>query len=544
MARRPKQSPRKQKSNRRDRQPRWQAWGVWALIVTGSIVATALLVGENIRAKWWVQDDHEIMLYLGTDQTTSLSELPHLLMGTEVGRPGGFTRYRPTYFTLRICETIIWGDSPRLWYGARLVMFAVSFALFWRVLARWIGIAPAGMVVLYCLTYRFWGDIWCRLGPAETYCVLGTAMFVVGVAAIVRYARSESQPSWRRTIGYWILLTAGAMLAMGSKENFLLMLLPTWAVVVLLLRTKRMSKIAGSFSALVTAYGVFIGICVVMAVSRSGVDVYSRSVSSGYRLSLAGHAFAQVFANISWWDLAPVAVLAGAAIFWRAHIRAFIAPFIRTAVIVVCLLLFYVSQFVFYNGQWPTGGMRYDFPGALVCPLYWVAVAALFMDMLRIARVRSNVVRFLQVAAVLVLAALVFNKGFAPIRKRCKLNVALTRGFTGLLDRAVDRLRKDPDRPVVVISYSIRDGEASVSIQRFLRAKGARNPLYLKLAWRRPRKKLTAVDESRIERITARSKNGGRGYLPLRQLPRNKICFAIGLSGRPPGRYISLGRLW
>ena len=50
---------------------------------------------------------------------------------------------------------------------------------------RWWGSAVASFGLLGILTYGFWGDIWCRLGPAETYAVLGTAFYLSGAVALL-----------------------------------------------------------------------------------------------------------------------------------------------------------------------------------------------------------------------------------------------------------------------------------------------------------------------------------------------------------------------
>ena len=62
-----------------------------------------------------------------------------------------------------------------------------------------------------------------------------------------------------------------------------------------------------------------------------------------------------------------------------------------------------------------------------------------------------------------------------------RLNVDRTRKFTTRLQRAVLRCQLDPDRPVILEAHAEVDLEPVVSLARFLRGLGARNPLMLRV---------------------------------------------------------------
>ena len=93
------------------------SWVPALIIVVASVVITFLLIREDLDARWGLLDDHEIMSFLGSDREATLAEFGPLLMSTEVGRIGTATRFRPSYYSMRIVETIAWGDSARLWYN-------------------------------------------------------------------------------------------------------------------------------------------------------------------------------------------------------------------------------------------------------------------------------------------------------------------------------------------------------------------------------------------------------------------------------------------
>jgi len=64
--------------------------------------------GDNLSAKWWIIDDHEIFYYLTpnteTQSTYGLWFIDTLIHKTEIGQFGDYPRYRLSYFPLRILD--------------------------------------------------------------------------------------------------------------------------------------------------------------------------------------------------------------------------------------------------------------------------------------------------------------------------------------------------------------------------------------------------------------------------------------------------------
>ena len=58
---------------------------LWLAIVAGSVAFTWAVYGSLIEARWFPIDDHEIMSFLGPKGKVSLSDIPAVLMTTEVG---------------------------------------------------------------------------------------------------------------------------------------------------------------------------------------------------------------------------------------------------------------------------------------------------------------------------------------------------------------------------------------------------------------------------------------------------------------------------
>ena len=522
----------------------------WLPILIGVGLLTCVLLGPLLHAKWQGIDDHEIMKFLGQDRKAHITELVALLSDTEVARLGSFGRYRPSYYIARALEAVAWGDSPRLWYLSRMVMFAISAALAWDLLARRLGVLAAGLVVLYLLTFRFWGDIWCGLGPAEQYAVLGTAMYAYGVFGLTRAARANRGLRTRGATAYWMLLVVpGALLAMGSKENFLFLLIPTWAVTVWLGVRHRLDRAALLGCALITAYGLFIGVAVAIAVGSAGRDVYLNPVGIGYRLALVPSGINRALVGIRWTDRLATAAAGGAAaclavVAWRQrHARRAAAA---TVLVLVCLLLLNLSQFVFYCGQLPEHS-RYAFPALLVWPGYWLALCVMDLRLLRSLaqeRWQTTLAHLGLCLAVLALVAME-RRGLTELGLRAELHAQRTQRFTEKITAICDRAKADPGRPIVLVSHLVyMDCEHCFSTQRFLHAAGIANPLYLDLRGEHADAAgLPPLEKFLHAHMAEVSRRGLEGFAPWATRPPEAACFAVGFSGDPGGDYVSLGRL-
>lgn len=505
----------------------------WPVIVAGSLALTFALIGSTLTAKWHPIDDHDIAAWLGPKGAVALADIPSLVMRTEVGRPGGeFPRYRPSYFVLRALETSLWGSHITAWWASHLLIVVASIAMSWRFMARWMGLVGAGVLVLYLMTDPFWVGIVCRLGTAEVYGVLGTAMYVLGFANVAR-ARAEDG----RSMGSWILLTAGALIAMGSKENFLLMLLPLWALAALLLGRRRLGAAGVVGSLVVSAYGLFIAWAVSSSIGRTGQDVYQRGVSVRGRLAMLGDGLGLSLRPLAWWDVILAILLLAAALIAAGKLRPAVRPLVVGAVVVAGVSLLYAGQFAFYDGQWPARWpgaavfLRYNFPGVPARVVMLAAVAYFGLALMRRVGLARRLVRAVGAGLVGGLVLLVVDAGFGLLRSQAALAVQTTRLWTANLDATVATLKTRPAQPVVVFNHSASDGEPVYSIPRFLAARGVTNPLVLRVEPYPVHLNL----EIRIRQwLTDVSARGGIGYEPMDRLPSGGTVFGIGLSGDAP----------
>jgi len=144
-----------------------------------------LMYYPNFQAQWYWQNDHGIFEFCGQDKKVTFSEIPNLLMQTEIGDFGKESlRYRPVFFFLRILQTFLLGLSPIAWYSCQFVVWMLCFISILLWAHHRYGILEALVLILSLHLYPFWGAIYSRLGPSEYYGVLGLTAYFIAYDAL------------------------------------------------------------------------------------------------------------------------------------------------------------------------------------------------------------------------------------------------------------------------------------------------------------------------------------------------------------------------
>src|SRR5262245_49428079 len=76
-----------------------------------------------LSADFSMIDDHEIVKMLGGDARLSLSKVVTMIPEWAIEYNG---RFRPGYYSLRLLESAIAGDSAPFWYANRLALALLS----------------------------------------------------------------------------------------------------------------------------------------------------------------------------------------------------------------------------------------------------------------------------------------------------------------------------------------------------------------------------------------------------------------------------------
>lgn len=519
-----------------------------------SFALAIIILFPNLSAQWGMIDDHQIISYLGVNQHLSFRDIPSQLMNTEVGTPTEFPRYRPSYFLVRLAETAIWGNNPFLWYLFRILLFGLVSFITWRLLGRAFGTLFGGLAVAILLSHRYWADIWTRLGPSETYCAVGLAFYCLAFYKL--WVEGEQRPNSL----WWAVLTAAAVLSMGSKENFLLLIPVSTVLLYRVWRQKRLDKLSILFNIILYSFGLFVTTVIVIALKTKGMDIYANSVDPQSRFAILK---VSLLAPTHWKFQLPflISLIFMAVITVGSKIHSH-NMFLRTAQkevmrlfwIELFLLILWYSQVVFYNGILPKGN-RYDFPGVLTHDLAYLFLSYFPIHIMRVSPNYLSRPRALQAAHIIlcgVAILFIVQSGYKELKMitvAAAANSKTTRAFSTKLHAIVEEVAKRPITPIIFESYGVWDIEPIQSLRKYLFVNGIKNPAALRIEGYSEESVKPSFEKILAQRLIKFEKEGETRQSFIRLCPLESIhqqgdCFVISFSGLSQLPCNNLGRIW
>lgn len=488
-----------------------------------STIMVGLLFGQSLKAEWGPIDDHEIMYYLGTDQKTNFGEIPKFLIQSEAGRPGQALRYRPVYQLIRITEAALWGNNAHLWYGFRLIMLVTALTIFWKLLRPLLGFVPSGIFIAYILTFSFWGDMFTRLGPSETYTVLGLSVYVWSLVSILRSAGSKELATNKALI-LWVIST---LVCVGSKENYVLMILPNALISVYLIYQKTISKAVLAAMVFNIAIPLFVGWAVVAAVSQAKTDVYGTLTTATSRLQVLNTGIRHIESK----RMIITGFLSFLLLVYLYLRKKKNSPFFKNTIILFLLVgayeLVFISQYVFYNGDWPNHS-RYDFPGILVLPFFYLTIFLYAYASIKLLKFKPFLQKGIFAGALFGLVAVTIMNGYIATLVKAKENVARTQAYTASVRRIADVLNQNPDKTLIIESGNPWDYEVIFAYHKFLRAFGATNEMALKINNYSEETVNPGIEQDLTSQMRFWSEKGSADFIALPENHEN--CFSLPLS--------------
>ncbi len=501
----------------------------WYLIATAvaAIGIAFVLLRPLLSARWSLIDDHESVAYYDRSDSHGPSWFLKSLRESEAWSPGEGHRYRPAYYFLRLAETGLWQGSARLWWRARVVNFAISVLfLLWalrRVTNIWENLAGT-LWIVGAITW--WGDIYCRLGPSEAYCVPAAALYAWGAIAAVQTMRSTRVPRYHALCG--LALALGGVVAAGSKENMVFLLLPSMYLVARA-RWRGSHRWITIGCSLHIIFGVFVTIATYIGVSRTG-HVYKEDASTGGRIGLMKAAARGVIEN-HWLAIVVALVVAGVAILAaRDHRRILARALIMPGAVVAFAFVTWLSQVAFYNG-WPPNLGRYLFPGALAAP---VAFYACYVAAIRTARFFDRraaiVVRTVSLAFVV---SRLWTLSF-PVHAQAKNRRDESTDISKKLNRVIKAALKNPSTPIVCVSNTVWAYEPVHAVQVFLRHSHVKNPVYMIQRFTPAQFPEGSLERELADTMERTTRDGGGGIFPLARpfaYQAGGDCIGVGFGG-------------
>ena len=501
---------------------------IGAMSMTCLVLVIVLVFSRILRAQWSLIDDHEIMWFLGSDGRLPLTEIPSRLADTEVGAFGATPRYRPTYYFLRLLEASLWGAHPSVWYASRLAMLAMSVFFFWRVMARFLGYVGGALLAAYTLTFTYWAHIFGRLGPSETYAVLGLALFILGTT-------NELSDADHRPIGRLqscAAVLAGSILCIGSKENFVFLTVPLLFLLIRAIRTRNIPLI--STSALSLVFATYVTSSVAIGTSSTGLDVYAHPTSIPERVFEIARILQQARFKDQFVVLVGATSATGALLLFPQFRKKVRREVLLAASWLLLLSALYMSQWIYYVGtSWPVPS-HYDFPVYLYLPaavliLYWLG-----KQILRRFQVETEGGLALKSSLIAGLAiTIVFYRGFGEIGRILDAQVAESSAFSRFIQQVATNASANQAVAIVIESDSAWDYEPIASYARFLRAYGVDNQLFVRIRGYGAEDYEAGLGRRLTTELQALSEKGGGEFSPLSELEAaSGSCLSVILDGQ------------
>jgi hypothetical protein len=533
-------------------------WLIVLLMIILSAGISLYIFGDNLNAQWWIIDDHEFMAFLGADGNLPLREIPERLMvDTEVGDIGGKSRYRPSYYFLRLVETSLWGNNPMWFYAFRLLICTIFIFVCWQISSSMIGFLGGLVFTLALMSADYWPEIFSRLGPTESYVVLGLSLFVFGFYGLIK-----NKPS-RASALHCFLIFLGAIISIGSKENMVILAIPIMYLLGNSAAKKQLKISQVVFSLAALLFSALIVYAVLLGLSnKGGRDIYATDVSA-FALSeiLMNEIRTLPYSIIKYYSLFILTIAISYALIigglsgqvsllknTPGQVKQNTYHIVLKCLIYIgCVYLLFLSQRVFYAQGWPTG-LRYDFPGKLGEMFTLIILINTILEIFSILKTEKFTTLLFKCGyCCLFFITMVQNKYFAYSREYARDNVARTTHFSQYIQRIKRETSPHPDYPIIFQTYAELDFEPIFSTRYFLLANDMPNKVSIQMVdYSSQSFEENTLGRSLASKLEQTSQNGGWVYFsPLLDTSElNGKCYSVGFSGESNPDCISLGRIW
>lgn len=494
---------------------------VWAILLSLAIFSPLMQI------EWGLTDDYELV-ELFDDQghfpaakfSTELRTYPEL--GGALKTQGNAPRFRPVYYFWKFSELFGWGDQPHGFGFDRLLCLILFLWGMHRAFQNFTDPLTAALLTSSLLVFRCHYDIWPRLGPSEAQAAIGLAFFAAGFSRLWTRPNSSFRASLWKSLFPWLVMDFGLLWAVGSKENFVVLILP-WGFLILRelyqRRTPRVALVANSVTLLLC--GGFLAILKYkINLTRNqniyGTEVHSQALASLLPAALKSYFFSGQGIALLIFLAIVLLVLCNASL----PVKNFRRTLGDILLIAACFAGLYVSQFLFYAGDldWRIGGnARYEFP-AVFC---WFLPAGLIAYRATSTSVLHGVTPWTRRQLWCLVTILAFLPGILGgphhLATFVRTQIDDTRALKNFLDQAAALCHADPQRSLIIEATTPLSFEQAVlSMPKALRHAKIKNPLYLRFPQlsANAQAKLQPLFRNLLPEMQRISSQGGRGFLP------------------------------
>ena len=344
---------------------------------------------------------------------------------------------------------------------------------------------------------------------------------------------------WRA--GGWVLVFLGTLLSAGSKENFVLLIVPTLYLVWVQYRAGRISKGHAIFPLLTIGFCLFVGIAVAQGNRLTKQDIYAQPLDSNRLKPLQSEL---TLANPALWIFLAILLASGVLLVLshdrnsRQEVKSFIT---KIMLMDLALYICYVALIVFYNGIWDMDS-RYAFPGELI--LLTMVVYPLFLFLSTRELPARSYVKYLRLCLVICGFLLVAYKGFGKNQQFAKMNFLRTQALHQVILRSKAAAKEDAGGAFILYTNNLSDFEAIYAVRRYLVNAGVKNPVMVEKGPDYGTGGFSPELAPRLMKSLDELVNGDSGFTPRNSLREDQFCYWIGFTAVPgSGKCKSLGKV-
>jgi len=321
------------------------------------------------------------------------------------------------------------------------------------------------------------------------------------------------------------------MLAIGSKENFLIMVPAVIAYAGMSWYRGKANLFAWVGTTIVTVFGVMITLKIVGSLSgHGGIDIYANERSLRTLISASVECLTVQFGAVM------LVAIVGLVVFARRiqdddRLVRLLPQTRATTFALAALLVLFVSQFAFYGG-FDFFHDRYAFPAAIAPILMLLLLVQLRLRYRKLRghdrqQIRSSEFAW-RVATLLLFCAMGLS-----MQRHTKQHVHESTAFTNELLKIAEASSSEPDKSLVFVSHHPDDYESLYSVARFLRFYNVSNPIFLKLEGYGQETSHNGLQRMLTQRLRDASTLGNATFRPIAELQFGNESLGVGFSDTP-----------
>ena len=452
------------------------------VVVIFSIITSFLYFGPTLNSQFDIIDDHYYVSSNITSEDATLWE--NFVTAPEITSFGNYPRFRIIYYLINNAELKIFGLNSVYFYLVNIFVFAFFLFSIFSVVYKYLGGHWATIFTLFVASQKYFAYIFTRLGTAEVWTILGLSMYSLAFSSLYDKSKLDSGGSnWKDLL----LMFAGAIIMIGSKENFTIVGAFVFLLIFILKKRRKLTLPFIISSILILLFNAYQIVHISLTHAARGVDFNMNDVGFLDRLSrLISGAFSGSAQNLSLFIAVCLCSIFIFAYFFFQKNKLSLSSAVMNKMILRPLVAGGMIVFVYIFNLYVYSGVlnplnRYAFPLILFIQILALFYVVWIIDLHKYLKIRINIniKEFFYYSVLGFLLVLSIN-AVAYSRQMSFESLERTTSFQNDLRKIAEEVKVYSEYPIVFSTYVPSDHEPLRSVLRYLRYYGVSNTIMIK----------------------------------------------------------------